>query len=263
MQLIDTHAHLYVDQFNSDRTEMIQRALDTGVYKMFLPNIDMTSMDSMHELCEMYPKQLFPMMGLHPCSVDKNYETLLDEMEVLFQERDYAGIGETGIDLYWDKSTLDLQKSSFDRQIAWAKEMQLPIVIHSRAALHVTIEMIQEAQDGRLSGVFHCFDGTVEQARKIMDIGFYLGIGGVVTYKKSILPGVLKEIGLDRVVLETDAPYLSPVPKRGKRNESANLSYIVEFIASVMDMSINEVASVTTQNAKQLFEGRTGDNAKF
>ncbi len=254
IEMIDTHTHLYLQQFEADRNEMIVRTINAGVVEMYLPNIDRSTIDSMHALSDEYPEHIFPMMGLHPCSVDDDYEATLDQMENLFATRSYSGIGETGIDLYWDTTKEKQQIESFRIQIEWAKEKGLPIVIHSRSALDLTISLISENHDERLNGIFHCFDGTLDQARKIMDLGFYMGIVGVITYKKSTISEVVKAIGLERIVLETDAPYLPPVPKRGKRNESSYLLYTAKFISEVLNLPLSLVAQQTTNNAEKIFK---------
>ncbi len=262
IQLIDTHAHLYVEQFKDDAADMIQRAIDTSVEKMYLPNIDESTVESMLSLCANYPSTLFPMMGLHPCSVDDGYMDVLDRMEQSFKKHTYSAIGETGIDLYWDDSKRKDQIASFRRQIQWAKDFDLPIVIHSRSALHLTIDIITEAHGGRLKGIFHCFDGDLDQAKRIIDLGFFIGIGGAVTYKKSKVVDVIRSIGLSNVVLETDSPYLSPVPKRGKRNESAFLMYTAKFIAESLDLPLKTVAEVTTRNARGIFNKHKTETVK-
>lgn len=254
MKWIDTHTHLYVDAFAEDSEEVISRALESEVEYMFLPNIDRTTIDPMLALCSRYSSHLFPMMGLHPCSVRGDYNELLDEMYMMLQsELSFWGIGETGLDFYWDTTYAMEQEASFARQIQWAIEFELPIIIHSRLALDRTIELIEIYRDRRLKGIFHCFDGTIEQAIRIRELGFCLGIGGVLTYKKSELPNVIKEIGLDGVVLETDSPYLSPVPKRGRRNESGYLPYIGHKLAELLDIELAEVADQTTQQAIEIF----------
>lgn len=253
IQLIDTHAHLYVKQFDEDRSAMVERALGAGVTSLYLPNIDVESIDPMHAMADQFPEIAFPMMGLHPCSVKEDFKDVLAGMRAQFDERSYVGVGETGIDLYWDTSTEAWQREAFAMQIDWAIELELPIVIHSRSALDITIEMIAERKCEALNGIFHCFDGTVEQARAIMETGFYLGIGGSTTYKKSKTVDVLREVGLSHVVLETDAPYLSPTPKRGKRNESAYLVHTATFVADGLELPLSTVAQATTGNAARIF----------
>lgn len=254
MQLIDTHTHLYGKQFEADRREMIQRALDTGVYKMFLPNIDRHSIDAMLTLEAAFPDHCFAMMGLHPSSVNADYKEELAIVREWLDRRAFCAVGEMGIDLYWDKTFIKEQQDAFLIQCEWAKEWNIPIVIHSREAMDMTIDLVREVKDEHLSGIFHCFTGTVEQAEKIMDLGFYLGIGGVLTYPKSGLDQVMQALPLDHVVLETDSPYLPPVPHRGKRNESAYIAIIAEKLASVKGRTVEEIATVTTTNALQVFK---------
>ena len=252
--LIDTHAHLYSGKFDPDRSEMVQRAIDAGVARMYLPNIDAGSIDAMLALEAAFPEHCFAMMGLHPGSVQPDtYEQELALVEKHLGERVWAGVGETGIDLYWDKSTLDIQKISFARQIEWAKDLQLPVIIHSRESNEECLELVSAGQDGRLRGIFHCFSGTLEQAMRMIDLGFMLGIGGTLTYSKSTLPEVLREVPLESIVLETDAPYLSPVPHRGKRNESAYVALVAEKLAEVKALTTEEIARATTRNALRMF----------
>jgi TatD DNase family protein len=254
MQLIDTHAHLYSRKFDVDRKEMVQRALDGGVYRMYLPNIDSQSIDSMLELEAAFPENCFAMMGLHPCSVQPGEdEKELALVEKYLGERSWAGIGETGIDLHWDKSTLAIQQHAFARHIEWAKDLDRPLIIHSRVSNEECLELVKAGQDGRLRGIFHCFSGTVEQAQRMIDLGFMLGIGGTLTYKNSELPEVLAAIPLEHIVLETDAPYLPPVPYRGKRNESSYVQFVAEKLAEVKACTPQEVAEKTTANALRMF----------
>jgi len=255
MQFIDTHTHLYADQFDEDRDEMIERAFDAGIQKLFLPNIDSTSMHGMHALTKKYPNNCFAMMGLHPCSVNGNFESELIEVSNLLKNGNYYAVGEIGIDLYWDKTFLEEQKLAFRKQIQWAKDLQLPIVIHCREAFEEIFEIVDELNDEQLSGIFHCFTGNREQAQHILDYGnFKLGIGGVLTYKNSGLDKVIEEIDIEHLVLETDAPYLSPKPFRGKRNESSYLLYIAEKLAAIKDVSLAQIAEATTNNANQIFK---------
>lgn len=253
MRLIDTHTHIYLEQFDEDRTEMIQRALGSGVEQFFLPNIDSSSIARMLEVEEAWPGRCFAMMGLHPCSVKENFEEELAIVREWLDERPFCAVGEIGIDLYWDKSFFEQQKEAFLQQVEWAKELGAPIVIHSREATDILIELVEQVKDERLSGVFHCFSGTEEQARRIIGLGFYLGIGGVVTFKNAGLDKVMENTGLEHVVLETDAPYLAPVPRRGKRNESAYVRLVAEKLAAIKGLSFREVAEVTTKNAERLF----------
>lgn len=253
--LIDTHAHLYSRKFNDDRHEMVKRAINVGVERIYLPNIDESSIESMLELEAAFPRNCFAMMGIHPCSVQPDtWSRELQIAEKWLGERAWAGVGETGLDLYWDKSTLDIQKASFARHIEWAKDLSRPLVIHSRESTSECIEMVRQAQDGRLRGVFHCFSDGEKEARQIIDLGFMLGIGGVLTYPSSALPQALKEIPLEYIILETDAPYLPPVPHRGKRNESAYVVLVAEKLAQIKGLSLSDIEEITTRNALRLFE---------
>ena len=225
---IDTHAHLYATEFNDDRNEMVQRAIARKVTKMLLPNIDVSSVAGMHELVTSFPQNCFAAIGLHPCSVNALYKNDLKALYKHFAANEYYAVGEIGLDYYWDKTYVGEQKRAFVEQIEWAKELSLPIIIHTRNSFDDAIEIVEEQQDGRLSGVFHCFGGTIEEGKRIKDIGFYMGIGGVATFKKSNHLQVLPVLGMDKIVLETDAPYLTPVPYRGKRNESSYIPYIAE-----------------------------------
>lgn len=253
MTLIDTHCHLYADDFQADSPEMIRRALDAGVAKLFLPNIDIGSIPDMLALEQAYPQACFPMMGLHPCHVKSDYRDRLREMRQWFEKRTFAGVGETGLDFHWDLTYREEQFEAFQVQVEWAIQFGLPLVIHSRKSLDDCLRVVRENQDGRLRGIFHCFSGTVEQAKAVVDLGFHMGIGGVVTYKNGGLEPVLQALGLDRVVLETDAPYLSPVPHRGKRNEPSYLVHVAEKIAGILGLTVAEVAEQTTRNAEKLF----------
>ena len=252
--LIDTHTHLYSHKFDADRTDMVKRAISAGVIRMYLPNIDAESIDGMLALEAEFPEHCFAMMGLHPGSVQATtYRKELEIVEQWLGKRAWAGIGETGIDLYWDKSTLDIQKIAFGRQIEWAKDLGRPIIIHSRESNQECLEMVRKAQDGRLRGIFHCFSGTLEEAREMIGLGFMLGIGGTLTYPKSELPTILREIPLEHIVLETDAPYLPPVPYRGKRNESAYIRQTAEMLSEAKVMPEAQIARVTTENALRMF----------
>lgn len=256
--LIDTHAHLYSRKFDADRPEMVQRALKAGIIRMYLPNIDQESIEGMLLLEAAFPEHCFAMMGLHPCSVKEDFETELAIVEKWLGERQWAGIGETGIDLYWDKSTLDIQKIAFARQIEWAKDLGRPLIIHSRESNQECLELVRKGQDGRLRGIFHCFSGTLEEAREMIDLGFVLGIGGTLTYPKSELPAVLREIPLEHIVLETDAPYLPPVPHRGKRNESAFIRHVADLLSEIKVLPPHQVAQTTTENALRVFAANGG-----
>ena len=257
MHWIDTHCHLYANEFDADRTLMINRAIEAGIDKMMLPNIDESSIQFMDSLVNEFPGHCYAMMGLHPGSVKEDYKPILDRMEALIHQGQYVGVGETGIDLYWDVTYKEQQIDAFRIQIQWGKELDLPVIIHSRESLDLNISIIAEEQDGRLKGIFHCFGGTEEQAKSIYDLGFKVGIGGTVTYKNSTLSSVLPKIPTSMIVLETDSPYLAPVPFRGKRNESANLTLVGEKVAEILAISAAELASMTTDNAREVF-GKKG-----
>lgn len=251
--LTDTHAHLYSKKFETDRDEMIHRAIAAGVTKMYLPNIDATTIDAMLDLEATFPDNCFAMMGVHPCSINADYDRELAIVEQRLGDRKWAGVGETGIDLYWDKTFLKEQQIAFARQIEWAKDLNLPVIIHARESNEECLELVKAGQDGRLRGIFHCFSGTAEQARRMIELGFMLGIGGSVTYAKSELPEVLKQVPLEHIVLETDAPYLPPVPYRGKRNESAYIKLVAEMLSEIKVLPLAQIAKVTTANAARMF----------
>ena len=251
---IDTHAHIYADQFDPDRVDMLHRAEEKGVAKIFMPNIDHTSIDGMLELEIKYPKLCFPMMGLHPCSVNKDFEKELYVIENWLSKRKFAAVGEMGTDLYWDKTFWNQQVEAFKIQVSWAKNYRLPIVVHCRESMDQTIELVEPLQDGNLTGIFHCFTGTETQANKLIKLGFYLGIGGVATFKKGGMESVLPSIPLDRIVLETDSPYLTPAPHRGKRNEPSYIPLIGQRVAELKNVSVEELKKATTQNALKLFQ---------
>jgi TatD DNase family protein len=254
LQLIDSHAHLYLDQFDSDRADVVARAQAKGIHKIVLPNIDLDSIAGMEQMEMDFPGVCYATMGLHPCSAETNYAEVLAIMEKRLSERKYTAIGETGIDLHWDKTYFEEQKRAFRIQLQWAKDLNIPIIIHSRESTPECIAEVKAAQDGRLKGVFHCFGGGIEEAQQITDLGMHLGIGGVATYKKAGLDQVLPKIGLDRVILETDAPYLAPVPHRGKRNESAYVRIVAEQVSEILIMPLEKVGRITTANSIALFE---------
>jgi TatD DNase family protein len=254
MNWIDTHAHLYGEEFSADRTAMVERALAAGVSRLYLPNIDSTSIEGMLALEAQFPDSCFAMMGVHPCYINENVEQELSVVRKWLAERPFKAIGEIGLDFYWDTTYREQQYHAFRSQLELAREYNLPVAIHSRESTRECIDEVKALQDGRLSGVFHCFSGTLEEAKEIIDLGFYLGIGGVVTFKKSGLDKILEDIDLQYVVLETDAPYLAPVPYRGKRNESAYIPLIGEKIADVKNLKIADVATMTTNNARKLFK---------
>jgi TatD DNase family protein len=253
MELIDTHAHLYSDEFDGDRAEILDRAVASGIRAVFLPNVDSASIGPMLALEAAYPGVCFAMMGLHPCSVGENYREELAIVRDWLNRRHFHAIGEIGIDLYWDKTYRTQQEEAFLLQARWAVELDLPIVIHAREALDIILDLLQPVAGPKLRGIFHCFSGTAEQAARILDLGFLLGIGGVLTYKKSGLDEVLKTVPLTSLVLETDAPYLSPVPFRGKRNESTYITYIAGHLARLYDTTPEAIGWQTTQTAKKLF----------
>jgi len=249
---IDTHAHIYSEEFKDDLENMLANAAIAGITDIYMPNIDSTSIDEMMRIAVKH-KNCHAMMGLHPCYVKENYQDELAIVEKYLSDHTFAGVGEIGIDLYWDKTYATEQEIVFRRQIALAKEYGIPFVIHSRDSLDLTIDIVSEMQDGSLSGIFHCFNGTLDQAKRIMNTGFLMGIGGVITYKNAGVDKVVAEIPLEYIVLETDAPYLSPVPYRGKRNECAYISVIAEKIAEVKELTKSEIGAVTTFNANKLF----------
>lgn len=251
--LIDTHAHLYANQFDNDRDEMIQRAFDNDIQHLFLPNIDEASIDGMLALETQYPNQCHAMMGLHPCSVDTNYKTVLSKMEQWLDQRLFCAVGEIGLDYYWSKEFVAEQKDAFRIQCRWAKELDIPIVIHARDSLDDLIEIVTEEKTENFRGIFHCFGGNIEQANKIINLGFWMGLGGVLTFKKANLGAIVEQIDLKHLVLETDAPYLTPTPYRGKRNESAYIRIIAEKLAEIKGIDIDEVARITSENALKIF----------
>ncbi|GAB3924438.1 TatD family hydrolase [Mucilaginibacter myungsuensis] len=253
MVLTDTHTHQYYETDPAKRAELMQRCFDNDVTRLFLPNVDVASMPLVFDLVKTHPDNCFAMLGLHPCDVKEGYQVQLQTiLEAIPQHKIYA-IGEIGIDLYWDKTTLDIQIDAFKQQIAWAKQNKLPIVIHCRDAFDEVYKVLQEEADEDLRGIFHCFSGTLEQANKVTDLGFYLGIGGVVTYKNGGLDKVVAEVDLKHIVLETDSPYLTPVPYRGKKNESSYLVYVAQKVAELHNTDIATIADITTANSKLAF----------
>lgn len=251
---IDTHAHVYAEEFSQDRQDMLRRSLDVQVKKIFMPNVDHTTIDAMLDVESRSSGQCIAMMGLHPCSVKKDFERELYIVEDWLSKRKFAAVGEMGTDLYWDKTYWEEQKEAFRIQVGWAKKHKLPVVIHCRESIDETIALVEELQDGNLSGIFHCFGGTVEQAEKITKLNFLVGIGGVVTFKKAGLDMVLPKISMENIVLETDSPYLAPVPHRGKRNESSYIPLIAARVAEIMKVDVLEVQRQTTKNAMKLFQ---------
>lgn len=254
MKLIDTHSHLFLEEFDADREEVMQRAKEAGVEKILLPNIDVTTIDALLQCCVTYPDICFPMMGLHPTSVDENYKEVLKMIRQQLDSRDdYVAIGEVGMDLYWDKTYKEAQKNVFETQVQWSIEKQLPLSIHCRSAFD-EVEAILKPYKNEARGVFHCFSGDLDEAKRMLAYeGFLLGINGVVTFKKSILQQTLLDVPLNRLVIETDCPYLAPVPFRGKRNESAYVCYVLQKIAEIHQKEVEEVSSIIIQNTNRLF----------
>jgi TatD DNase family protein len=253
MILTDTHTHLYYETDPEKLSDLMQRSLDNKVCRLFLPNVDSESIPLVFGLSEQYPDHCFPMLGLHPCDVKENFMEELDRINKEIAHRKIYAIGEIGIDLHWDKTTLSIQQEAFRTQIDWAKNLDLPIVIHCRDAFDEIFEILSDLNDDRLRGIFHCFSGTLEQALKVIGLGFYLGIGGVLTYKNSGLDKVIRDVSLEHLVLETDSPYLTPVPFRGKPNESSYLIYIAQKLADLKQVSLEEIAEVTTRNSRLVF----------
>lgn len=251
---IDTHAHVYLPEFEQDRGAMFDRARKAGLTAIYMPNIDYSTLEPMLETEKSTPDLCHSMIGLHPCSVKSDFKDQLQRIEVYLTRHSFKAIGEIGTDLYWDKTFWEEQKEAFTIQAKWAAELSLPMSIHCRESLAQTIQLLTGLQDGRLRGVFHCFTGTGEQAAAILSLGFMLGIGGVLTFKNSTLREVVRNLNRDSVVLETDSPYLAPVPNRGKRNEPAYVSLVGEHLAMAWELPIAEVQKITTQNALRLFE---------
>jgi TatD DNase family protein len=250
---VDTHTHLYLEHFDDDRQVVVEEAIEAGVKYMLLPNVDELTIDPLIRLHHQFPENCLPMMGLHPTSVKPGFEDVLEAMRARFDTMKYYAVGETGIDLYWDSTFYDLQVQSFRTQIEWALELHLPIVIHSRKSLPEIMQVLEPYRDKGLKGVMHCFPGNMEQARWFTDFGLLLGIGGVVTYKNSEMAGVVQNTPLEKLILETDAPYLPPVPHRGKRNIPAYIPVIATKIADIKETTVEEVAEITSRTASQLF----------
>jgi len=253
MILTDTHTHLYYQQDDQKRAELIQRCLENNVKRLFLPNVDAASVPQVLGLVKEYPDMCYPMLGMHPCSVKEGWEAELQIIRDSKKDNAIYAIGEIGIDLYWDKTTLDIQVRAFREQINWAKSLKLPIVIHCREAFDEVFEVLEQENDDDLHGIFHCFTGNAEQAQRAIDLGFYLGIGGVVTYKNGGLDKFLQQFDLGHIVLETDSPYLTPVPHRGKPNESSYLIYVAQKVAEIYQTDIHTVADITTANSRKIF----------
>jgi TatD DNase family protein len=253
MQLIDTHTHLYLEEFSDDIEQVMQRAGNAGVVRFYLPAIDNATYEAMLNLEKKYPDKCIAMMGLHPCSVKENFEEELAIVEQWLNKRNFVAVGEIGLDFYWDKTFIPQQIQAFETQMQWALERNIPINIHARDAMDKCIELVKPFSDKGLQGIFHCFGGTNQQAKAIVDLKFYLGIGGVFTFKNARLPEVLQDISLENIVLETDAPFLAPTPMRGKRNESAYLQYIAQALADAKNISVERLAEITTTNAEKIF----------
>ena len=254
MNLIDTHTHLYVSQFDEDRHEVIKNAIKSGIKKMIFPGINSSYINIQKQLAKDYPKNCFSAYGLHPSDVKENYKTELKLVEDELKKDNSIAVGEIGIDLYWDKTFIEEQKKTFRQQIIWAKKYKLPIIIHVREAFNEVFEIVDKLNDENLTGVFHSFTGDISQAQKIINYkGFKIGINGIVTFKNSGLDKIVKEIDIKHIVLETDSPYLSPAPKRGKRNESSHLIYIAEKISDIKGIALHEVEEITNNNTKEIF----------
>ncbi len=251
--ITDTHTHLYSEQFDQDRDAMIQRAKNTGVQRFFIPAIDSSYTERMFSLEKNYPSDVFLMMGLHPTSVKENHESELLHVKEWIDKKSFVAIGEIGIDLYWDKTYIKEQKKAFQTQIKWAKEKKLPIVIHCRNAFDEIFDILELEKGPDLYGIFHCFTGTLQQAEKAISYNMKLGIGGVVTFKNGKIDTFLNQIPLQHIVLETDAPYLSPTPFRGKRNESSYIKFVIEKLASIYELPSSEIINITTENSKEVF----------
>lgn len=254
MKLIDTHTHLYVEAFDEDREEIIQKAIKIGIERFYLPSIDSSYTSRMLDLESKYPDHIRLMIGLHPTHVKDNYKDELHHVDQCLNKYDFSAVGEIGIDLYWDKSFLKNQQEAFDLQISWAKEKKMPVVIHCRDAFDEVFEVLQGHRCNNLSGIFHCFSGTKEQAEMVIDMKLKLGIGGIVTFKNGKIDKFLDQISIDHIVLETDAPYLAPTPFRGKRNQSEYLVYILKKLTEIYQKSEKEIAAITTKNALSVFK---------
>lgn len=253
MKWVDSHAHIFVEEFETDREAVMQRALEAGVNQLFMPNLDAASVDSMMAVAAAYPNQAFPMMGLHPCYVKQDHEDQLRQLERCLSTYACAAIGEIGLDFYWDTTYKAEQFKALTLQLNWAKSLGIPAVLHTREATSECIQVIQQEQDGRLKGIFHCFSGSLDEAKRILDLGFHLGIGGVLTFKKNALAEVVAALPLSSMVLETDAPYLAPVPYRGKRNESSYIPIIAEKLADIKGVSLQQVSDETCLQAELIF----------
>ena len=259
MILVDTHTHLYLEQFDDDRFEVVQSAVDAGVINMLLPNIDRDSILALKDLHKQFPSNCFPMMGLHPTSVKADYQQDLEWVEKELKANNYIAIGEIGMDLYWDKTFREQQEDAFRNQLVLAKELKLPVSIHTREAFDEILDIVKDEMTEDLSGIFHCFTGSYEEAIKIAATGFKMGIGGVITFKNAKLGEVVSKLPLEHFVLETDSPFLTPVPFRGKRNQSSYLTFIAEKVAELKGIDVEEVAEITTHNATNIFNLRLNE----
>jgi TatD DNase family protein len=251
--LIDTHCHIYLEEFAQDREETLLRAIDADIQKIIFPNIDRSTIDPMLSFCDTHPDRCFPLMGLHPTSVDENYKQELDYIEQQFSQRKYYGIGEIGIDLYWDQSRKKEQIEVFHHQVKLAKALKLPIVIHSRNSYPEVLEVLEKEAGDVLFGIFHSFTGTSQEAHQIIQLGFKLGINGIVTFKNSGLTETLNEVPLENIVIETDSPYLTPVPHRGKRNEPSYVRFVAKKLSDIYHRPLSDIAAITTNNALRVF----------
>ncbi|MCF6454018.1 TatD family hydrolase [Vibrio sp. MMG022] len=251
--MIDTHAHIYASEFDNDRDEVVKRALEQGIDRILLPNIDLESIEPMLKTEAAYPEVCRSMMGLHPCYVDGNVEQTLEIIRGWFEKHNFIAVGEIGIDLYWDKTFRAEQEMAFVTQLNWAKEMDLPVVIHTRDSIEETLTLLRQEQDSRLRGVFHCFGGSAEEAQALNELGFHLGLGGVSTFKNGGMDKVIPHLDMNWVILETDCPYLAPVPHRGKRNEPAYTSLVAARVAELRGESLEAIDTRTTKNAEALF----------
>lgn len=253
MIITDTHTHLYSEQFDNDRAEMMQRALDTGVTRFFIPAIDSSYTEAMFALERAYPENTYLMMGLHPTSVKENYQEELNLVKQWLDKRKFYAVGEIGIDLFWDTKYLQQQQDAFRKQIEWAKEKALPVVIHIRDSFDEVFEILEEMKGDKLRGIFHCFTGTLEQAERALSYNMKLGIGGVVTFKNGKIDTFLEQIPIQHIVLETDSPYLAPVPYRGKRNESSYIINVLDKLVNIYNLTPQEIAEITTRNSREIF----------
>jgi TatD DNase family protein len=249
----DTHCHIYSTEFDADRTEVLNRAFASGVERILMPNVDAASIDAMFAVEEKFPDRCLPMMGLHPCSVKEDVAEQLLTVEQWLEKRKFVALGEMGTDLYWDKTFWEQQQEAFRIQVGWAKKYRLPIVIHCRASMNETLDLLEPLNHEHLTGVFHCFSGTEDQVKRVADLGFYFGIGGIATFKNSGLDAILPHIPSDRLVLETDSPYLAPVPYRGKRNEPDYIPVVAAKVSQVLGVSMEDLKKQTTHNAHRLF----------